>query len=137
MDYARISKDTMDHLYAGYASLKNSPLAPDLKTLIELRVSQINGCNYCCNLHKNEALKLGVSQSKIQELSQFLTSSAFSDSEKEALTWAESLTTRDGNKKVQNTELSRYFSERQIVDITICISLMNAFNRLAMSMRED
>lgn len=137
MDYTKISKDTIGHLYAGYKSFDASPLAADLKALIELRVSQINGCAYCCNLHRNEAVKLGVNQDKIESLSEFTASSLFSDAEKEALKWAESLTRLDGNKKVQNTELAKHFSEREIVDITICISLMNTFNRLAISMREE
>ena len=137
MDYAKISKDTIGHLYAGYKSFDASPLAADLKALIELRVSQINGCAYCCNLHRNEAVKLGVTQDKIESLSEFTSSSLFSDAEKEALQWAESLTKLDGNKKVRNTELAKYFSEREVVDITICISLMNTFNRLAISMRDE
>ena len=137
MDYIKISKDTISYLYAGYKSLNESPLTADLKTLIELRVSQINGCVYCCNLHTNEALKLGINKDKIDKLSEFSTSSLFSDAEKEALKWTESLTKLNGNKKVQNTELFKYFSEREIVDITICISLMNTFNRLAISMRDE
>ncbi|MDZ5761812.1 Carboxymuconolactone decarboxylase family protein [Candidatus Cyrtobacter comes] len=137
MDYTKISKDTISHLYAGYKSLHESPLAADLKALIELRVSQINGCAYCCHLHTNEAVKLGINKDKIDTLSRFASSNLFSDAEKEALKWAESLTKLDGNKKVLHTELSKYFSEREIVDITICISLMNTFNRLAISMRDD
>lgn len=78
-----------------------------------------------------------MNQDKIESLSEFTSSSLFSDAEKEALQWAESLTKLDGNKKVRNTELAKYFSEREIVDITICISLMNAFNRLAISMRDE
>jgi len=46
MDYTKISKDTIGHLYAGYQSLNDSPLAAELKALIEIRVSQINGCGY-------------------------------------------------------------------------------------------
>jgi AhpD family alkylhydroperoxidase len=137
MDYTKISKDTISHLYDGYKSLNESPLDDYLKTLIELRVSQVNGCAYCCNLHINEALKLGINKNKIEKLSEFTISSLFSDAEKEALKWAESLTKLKGNKKVQNTELFKYFSEREIVDITICISLMNTFNRLAISMRDE
>jgi AhpD family alkylhydroperoxidase len=137
MNYAKISKDTIGHLYAGYKSLNDSPLAAELKALLELRISQINGCDYCCNLHTNEALKLGVSKDKIESLLKFATSSLFSDAEKEALQWAESLTRLDGNNKVRDTELSKYFGEREIVDITICISLMNTFNRLAISMRDE
>ena len=137
MDYTKISKDTISHLYEGYKSLNESPLSPDLKVLIELHVSQINGCSYCCNLHKNEALNLGVNKDKIDNLKLFAGSSLFSDAEKEALRWSESLTKLDGNKKVHNTNLSKYFGEREIVDITICISLMNTFNRLAISMRDE
>ena len=137
MDYTKISKDTIGHLYAGYKSFNASPLAADLKAFIELRVSQINGCDYCCNLHRNEAVKLGVNQGQIESLSEFTASSLFSDAEKEALQWAESLTKLDGNTKVESTELSKYFGEREIVDITICISLMNTFNRLAISMRDE
>jgi AhpD family alkylhydroperoxidase len=137
MDYTKISKDTIGHLYAGYQSLNDSPLAAELKALLELHVSQINGCGYCCTLHTNEALKLGVSKDKIESLPEFATSSLFSDGEKEALKWAEALTKLDLNKKIRSTELSKYFSEREIVDITICISLMNTFNRLAISMRDE
>lgn len=137
MDYTKISKDTISHLYAGYKSLSESGLPADLKALIELRVSQVNGCAYCCNLHTNESLKQGVSKDKIESLPEFDSSSLFSDAEKEVLKWAESLTNLDGNKKVQNTNLAKYFSEKEIVDITICISLMNSFNRLAISMRDE
>lgn len=137
MDYTKISRDIIAHLYAGYKSLHDSPLAAELKALIELRVSQINGCDYCCNLHQNEALKQGVNKDKIERLPEFTASGLFSDAEKEALKWAESLTKLDGNKKVHNTELSTHFSEREVVDITICISLMNTFNRLAISMRDE
>ena len=133
MDYANISKDTMGHIYAAYKSLSESPLAAGLKALIELRVSQINGCDYCCNLHTQEALKSGVSTRKIEGLSKFMTSAEFSDAEKEALKWAEALTRLDGNKKVQNTELSKYFTEREISDLMISIALMNTFNRLMLS----
>jgi AhpD family alkylhydroperoxidase len=137
MDYAKISKDTMGHLYEGYKSLHESPISSELRALIELLVSRINGCEYCCNLHKNEALKLVVDENKINNLFEFNSSSLFSYAEKEVLSFAESLTKLDGNKKVQNTELLKYFLEREIVDITISIALMNAFNRLAISMRED
>lgn len=135
MDYSKISKDSINYLYGAYKSLQQSPLPADLRALIELRVSQINSCSYCCNLHANEALKLGVSQSKIDNLQDFVVSGVFSDAEIEALKWAESLTKLNENKKVETTKLSKYFNEREIVDMTICISLMNTFNRLAISMK--
>ncbi|MEN9782042.1 MAG: uncharacterized protein RL208_192, partial [Pseudomonadota bacterium] len=81
------------------------------------------------------ALKLGISEDKINDLSKFTTSLLFSDAEKEVLKFAKVLTKLDKNKRIQDTELGKYFSEREIVDIAICISLMNAFNRLAISMK--
>jgi AhpD family alkylhydroperoxidase len=137
MDYAKISRDTISHLYSGYTSLQNSPLSKELRALLELRVSQINGCKYCCNLHKTEAIKLGVTVDKINALEQFIDSNDYSDAEKEALSLAELLTKLDNITMVEETKLNFYFSEREIVDITICISLMNAFNRLAISMRAE
>ena len=135
MDYKNISKETMAHVYATYTSLNDSPLAADLRALIELRVSQINGCDPCCQIHIQTASNLGVRESKMKSLPEFLTSSEFSDAEKEALKWTETLTHLDGNTRVEHTNLSQYFSEREIVDITICISLMNAMNRIAISMK--
>jgi AhpD family alkylhydroperoxidase len=95
MDYASISKSTIKHLYSSYASLQDSPLSQELQSLLELRVSQINGCEYCCILHKTEAIKLGVTANKINALEQFRDSNDYSDAEKEALSWAELLTELD------------------------------------------
>jgi AhpD family alkylhydroperoxidase len=134
MDYQKISKETMTNLYLGYKSLENSPLKQDLRALIELYVSQINDYRHCYIIHKNDALTLNVSEEKINSLSEFEKSDLFSASEKAALTWAESLTKLNGNRRVESTDLHKYFDEKEIVDITISISLMNAFNRLAMSM---
>ncbi len=134
MDYPKISKETMSHLYAGYKSLSDSPLCQKLRALIELKVSQINGCDYCCQLHHSEAVKLGIDEDKIQNLCHVHQSHHFTPAEKEALIWAENLTKLNSPPRVETTNLASYFSEREIVDLTICISLMNAFNRLAISM---
>ena len=131
----KYQKKTISYLYESYASLKNSPLSPVLRALIELRVSQINGCVYCCNLHHDEVTKLGIDINKIDQLREWKESKNFLESEKEALSWAESLTALSAHPNVEFTKLSSYFSEREIVDITICISLMNALNRIAISLR--
>lgn len=137
MNYAKISKDIVNHLVAARQSLKDSPLSQNLRVLLELRVSQINACSYCCNLHTNEAIKAGISNHIIESLPEFRKSPDFTEKEKEALAWAEDLTKLDNNKKVKDTKLSTHFNEREIVDITICISMMNAFNRLAISMKDE
>jgi AhpD family alkylhydroperoxidase len=136
MDYPNISRDTISHLYNAYASLQDSSLSKELQALLELRVSQINGCKYCCVLHKTKAIKLGITTGKINSLEQFIDSNDYTDAEKEALSWVELLTKLDNIARVEETKLNLYFGEREIVDITICIALMNTFNRLAISMRD-
>ncbi len=136
MNYAEISKETIGYLYKSYNSLKQSPLDQTLRVLIELRVSQMNGCEYCCTLHANEAKQMGIAQDKINTLEKWPQSSAFSKTEMAALAWAESLTLRDKNMGHHKEQLAKHYNEREIVDITACISIMNALNRLATSLRE-
>ncbi|MBY0462358.1 MAG: carboxymuconolactone decarboxylase family protein [Alphaproteobacteria bacterium] len=136
MNYDEISKDTILNLYKSYESLNKSPLDQQLRAMIELRVSQLNRCSYCCQLHTEEAQKLGVEPIKIDQLPQWKDSALFSDAEKEVLAWSESLTTLSDTPTIKKTNLSNYFSEREIVDITVCIAIMNAFNRINSSLRD-
>ena len=136
MNYAEISKETVSHLYKSYGSLVNSSLDQQLRALIELRVSQINGCAYCCSLHTSEARKHKIPQKKLDELAAWETSSQFSTKEKLALDWAECLTISCKDACSLKDELNGHFSEREIVDLTACISLMNALNRMAISLKD-
>jgi AhpD family alkylhydroperoxidase len=129
MNYAGISKETFDLLFKARASLNNSPLSAGLRVLVELRVSQINGCAYCCRLHTGEARKLGVAQEKLDALPSWKTSPLFTEKEKTALQWAESVTRLDKNSA--KDQLLKTYSEREAVDLTACIALMNALNRIA------
>lgn len=135
MDYAEISKETVSLLYQSYQSLKKSPLPASLRILLELFVSQMNGCSYCIKMHTDEAVKEGVEQEKIEDLLKWKESKSYSDQEKAAFKWAEEV---NHLKQTQDTKqkLLTFFSQREVVDITLCISLMNALNRLAISLKE-
>ena len=135
LNYSKISEETVKLLLDGKKSLDNSPLAKELRILLELKVSEINGCAYCIELHTREAINHKIDEHKITALDNFADSVLFSEAEKEALFWAEELTNLEQEIKVEQTRLSEFFSEREVVDITICISIMNMFNRMAMSMR--
>ncbi len=137
MHYTEISKYTMSCLYESYKSLDNSPLDKGLRYLIELRVSQINGCFYCCNLHLSDARKHDVPQKKLDLLPiWFSTKEVFSKKEIIALKWCESITCSSFEKIDEiKDDIFKHFSEREIVDITICISIMNALNRIAISLK--
>jgi AhpD family alkylhydroperoxidase len=136
MNYAEISKETVSYLHKSYASLKNSPLNPSLRVLIELRTSQINGCAYCCHLHTEEARKLNIPQEKLDVLDAWHTSQDFSDAERLALQWCEAITGMDKNLVDLREQLFQYYSEREVVDLTACIAIMNALNRMAICLRD-
>jgi AhpD family alkylhydroperoxidase len=112
-----------------------SSIDQSLKTLIEIRVSQINGCAYCVDLHTTEARQLGVQQQLLDCLPVWRESQLFSENEMLALDWAEAVThisTSIHIEKKLQVLLTR-FSETEVVDLTIVASLMNSLNRLAIS----
>ena len=135
MDYAKISKETIDHLYASYSSLDNSPLDRGLKLMIDVYVSQLNGCAFCCGHHIPEAREFGFAQEKLDTLIAWKTSKVFSQKERLVLSWCEALTAVDVGASADKDVLKEHFSEREIVDITACISLMNALNRIAIFLK--
>ena len=118
-------------------SVKKHVLSIDdkLKSLIELRVSQINGCAYCVDLHSTEARNAGELQQRLDCLPVWRECSLFSDSEMAALQWAESVTNISTESDIDDklSSLIEHFSETEVVDLTLIISLMNCLNRMAIS----
>ncbi|MGR6034280.1 MAG: carboxymuconolactone decarboxylase family protein [Candidatus Nitrosoglobus sp.] len=108
-----------------------------LRALIELRVSQINGCAYCVDLHSQQAREEGEDQQRLDCLTVWQESSFFNEAECAALAWAEALTHISATRAPDNLyeRLQQYYSEQQIVDMTLIISTMNMWNRLAISMQ--
>lgn len=135
MNYPEISPEVYSLLSKAYLSLNNSPLSPTIRALVVLRVSLMNECEYCIRLHTKEANELGIPKEKIEALSSWKNKNIFSEKEKLALEWSESVTRLDKDLSTKRKELIPHFSEREIVDLTFCISLMNAFNRLSISLK--
>ncbi|SDT91714.1 alkylhydroperoxidase AhpD family core domain-containing protein [Verrucomicrobium sp. GAS474] len=119
---------------SGYAA-KNVPAK--LRALVELRVSQINGCAYCINLHAEEARAAGEAQQRLDVLSIWNETTFFSDSERAALAWAEEVTLLGENAASDELyeEMLEHFSEKELVDLTLVIVAMNAWNRLSITFR--
>lgn len=108
-----------------------------LRALVELRVSQINGCAYCVDLHSEQARTEGETQQRLDGIAVCHECPFFDDRERAALAWAEAVTRLPCTNAPDNIyeSLKSHYSERQIVDLTLIISLMNAWNRLAVSFR--
>jgi AhpD family alkylhydroperoxidase len=108
-----------------------------LVDLMFLRVSQINGCVYCVDLHWRDALKAGDDARKINSVVAWRESPFFSEKERAALSWAESLTNvaATGVPDADYELVKSQFSEKEIADLTVVISLMNAMNRIGVASR--
>ena len=104
---------------------------------IYLRVSQINGCAFCLEMHSKALRKSGVAQAKLDALAGWRVSHHFSEQERAALAWAESVTHIASTHAEDDVYLPllNHFSAKEISDLTFAISLMNCFNRLAVGMR--
>lgn len=108
-----------------------------LKNLIDVRVSQINGCAFCLEMHAREARELGETQERLDCLAGWRDHPGFTDKERAALEWAEALTRIAETHAPDDLfeELGKHFSEEEIVDLTVSIAVINAWNRMQVSMR--
>ncbi|MCT4708559.1 carboxymuconolactone decarboxylase family protein [Enterobacteriaceae bacterium H16N7] len=135
--YYDLSPAVFKPMLQALSGLEGSSLGSTLIELIFLRVSQINGCAYCLEMHAKALRKDGVEQSKLDALAGWKVSNHFSDKERAALAWAEAVTliTEGGADDAVYRPLLQFFTAQEISDLTFTASLMNAFNRLAISMR--
>ncbi|WP_261511456.1 carboxymuconolactone decarboxylase family protein [Chryseobacterium paludis] len=136
MDYKSIAKQTVGHLYQAHSSIRNSEIDNQLIALAELRISQLNGCAYCCSFHSAELREMGIEQSLIDKIPGYKHSISFNDKQLLVLRWADAVTGLTEDIDPLLRELKSKFSEKEIVELTSSISLMNALNRLRISLGE-
>ncbi|MGO4307812.1 carboxymuconolactone decarboxylase family protein [Cupriavidus sp. RAF12] len=138
LDYTKAAPGGVKAFGGVYGYIMQSGLDDVLVELVYLRVSQINGCAYCLDMHTRDLLKKGVKVEKLALVQAWHEAgSLFSAREKAALAWAESVT-RVADTHVPDDAFAAaaaVFSEKELADLTMAISLMNAFNRLAISFR--
>jgi AhpD family alkylhydroperoxidase len=138
LDYNQIAPAGIKTLGGVYGYVMQSGLPPVLADLVFLRISQINNCAYCLDMHTRELLKKGQSVEKLTLLQAWREAGKlFDDRERASLAWAETVT-RVAETGVPDDayEAARVvFNEKEIVDLTIAVALMNAYNRLAISFR--
>ncbi len=114
-------------------------LEAPLLEFVRLRVSTLNGCDYCIHMHSTELLKHHEPQSRIDAVATWQTSDAFTRRERAALAYAESVT------NIQQTHVTdeeyaavnEFFTGKDLVDLTLAIASINAWNRLAIPFRSE
>ena len=138
LDYNHIAPLGAKALGGVYGYVLQSGLSAELVGLVYLRVSQINNCAYCLDMHTRDLIKMGVAIDKLALVQAWEEGDTlFSAAERAALAWAETVTrvVETGVPDSAYEAARRIFDEKQIVDLTIAISLMNAYNRMAISFR--
>ena len=129
LHYSQYATATYQALLALEASLK---LDNPLKDLIKIRVSQINGCVFCVDMHVKEAKLHGERELRLYHLPVWRESALFSEKERAALQWAETLT-RLADHRVSDADYAAvraYFDEEELVALTHVINTINTWNRL-------
>jgi len=139
LDYDHVAPAGVKALGGVYGYVMQSGLPATLVNLVYLRASQINNCAYCLDMHTRDLLKSGVKAEKLALLQAWREAGNLYDArERAALAWAETVTrVADTGVPDQAYEAARaVFEERELVDLTIAIGLMNTYNRLAISFRK-
>ncbi|SEV92646.1 carboxymuconolactone decarboxylase family protein [Luteibacter sp. 329MFSha] len=138
INYTQVAPAGAKALGSLYGYITQSDLDPILVDLVYLRVSQINGCAYCLDMHTRDLMKRGVTIEKLALLQAWREAGkVFSEREKAALAWAETVTrvAETGVPEDDFKAASAVFTEKDLVDLTFAIGLMNTYNRLAISFR--
>src|SRR4051812_44109796 len=110
---------------------------PKLLELVKVRVSQMNGCAHCLHMHWHDAMKLGETDDRLLLLSAWRESALYTDRERAALAWAESLT-RIAETHAPDAlydETRRVFPDDELIALSIGVAMINAWNRLAIGFR--
>ena len=130
-------QNAMKALYNLGIYLAKSPIEQSLLNLIYFRVSQINGCAYCLDMHSKDLRVKGETEQRLYVLNAWREAPFYTGRERAALAWAEAVTKlNDGNVPDEvYEEVTREFSEEEMVDLTMAVITINSYNRINIAFR--
>ncbi|WP_428670195.1 carboxymuconolactone decarboxylase family protein [Reyranella sp.] len=135
--FARIAPIAQNSLITMGRQADESGIDKTIIELVKLRVSQINNCAFCLQIHLNVSRKLGVPQEKLDLVATWEEAGIFSDKEGAALAWAETLANLAGHSvsDAAYAAVREHFSEEEVVFLSVSIATINAWNRLGVAFR--
>jgi AhpD family alkylhydroperoxidase len=139
IDYMNAAPEALKKMYALEAYLKHCGLEKSLQELVKFRVSQINGCAYCLDMHSKDARAAGETEQRLFCLLAWRESPFYSERERAALDWAEHLTLIS-EKHVPDDLFERtrkHFSDEELVNLTLAVTMINSWNRFAISFKSE
>lgn len=136
INYFKVAPDALEIIMEAEKYVRKTSIDKRLKELIKIRVSQINGCSYCLDMHTKAAKKLKVSDEKIDGLKKWGEGDIFSEEERAAFALAEDMTliSEKGVSDVLYEQVRKYFGEKEYVELVMVINQINTWNRLSIAM---
>jgi AhpD family alkylhydroperoxidase len=137
LDFYKAAPDTIKALLALENQVRASGLEPSLFELVKIRASQINGCAFCINMHTQDARKQGETEQRIYLLDAWREAPAYTDRERAALAWTEAVTLVSQTHVPDDVyeQVRAQFSDAELVNLTMLVGAINAWNRIAISFR--
>jgi AhpD family alkylhydroperoxidase len=140
IDYQSLAAAGLRALGGAYMYVTRSGLPQSLINLVFLRASQVNGCAYCIYMHSRDLMKEGTSIDKVLMVSVWREiDGVFDARERAALRWTEAVT-RIADTAASDTDfeaLAQHFSEQEIADLTLAVSVINVYNRMSIAFRRQ
>ena len=137
LNYARVAPGAYEAMDALDRYLETSHVEKSLLMLIQLRASQINGCAYCLDMHWKDLCAIGEQEQRLYSLDAWRECPYYTDRERAALAWTEAVT-HVAHGHVPDAvyeEVEPHFSERALIDLTVAVATINAWNRLSIAAR--
>jgi AhpD family alkylhydroperoxidase len=131
-DYSKIAPEVYRAMLGLEKTINSSGLEAILLDLVRLRVSQMNGCAYCIDMHSKDLRAMGESEQRLYLLNAWRESPFYSERERSALDWAEALTevTEKHISDEMYEQARRHFSEAELANLTLAVVSINGWNRL-------
>jgi AhpD family alkylhydroperoxidase len=139
LNYAKAFPEGVHALLSLEKTIKDSGLEPSLLELVKLRASQMNGCAYCLDMHTKDARAAGETEQRLYTLSAWDETPFFTPRERAALAWTEAITNIQQGHATDAAyeEVLREFSETELVRLTLAITQINSWNRIAIAFRAE
>lgn len=130
-------QSAMRAMYGLGMYLAKSTVEQPLLNLIYFRVSQINGCAYCLDMHSKDLRAKGETEQRLYMLDAWREAPMYTERERAALAWAEALTQIKGGQVADAIydEVKQQFSEAEIIDLTFAVITINGYNRINIAFR--
>ncbi len=137
IDYRKYAGEALQTMLNLEKYISGTGLDEKMVELMKMRASQINGCAYCLDMHSIDARAIGESEQRLYALNAWRETPFFSDRDRAALAWTEAITLVSETHVPDEVfeEVKKYFSEKEIVDLTLVATAINMWNRIAIAMR--